>query len=284
MRVSAIFITLLAMIIFLGCDTTDINVHPTPEPDPVPEDMEFKLEIKHVGMYDVEVAITPPNDTITYCCGVVPNHMVKGDEEDYTLAMLALTDLQPNVFRGEGLYRSVGYLPASKQTFICFYDPVSCDQFVTPTTEAITLEFNTLSAPDVENSITSIELCGPYQREDILSLDPTISEVAASSEGMWYFYRITTANDNIMQIYSYPTYQLGMLDQYDRLFALLMQNGGGVVKNIINHPWDNSSIVVYAMVQDMEGVMSPIAESISLKNDMECRDAQEFVEFYYQCQ
>ncbi len=282
MRTSAIYLTILTMLIFFGCDTHNVNIQPTPEPDPVPPTLEFKLEIVHVGMYDVEVAIAPPNDTITYCCGVVPSHMIKGDEEDYTLAMLALTDHHPKAFKGEDLYRGAGYMASSKQTLICFYDPVSCDQFVTPTTEAITLEFTTLSAPDVENSISGIELCGPYQREDILSLDPTISEVAASDEGMWYFYRITTANDNIMQIYSYPTYQLGMLENYDRLFALLMQYGERVEKNIIHNPWDNSYVVVYAMVQDMAGTVSPIVESISLRNDMECCDAHEFIDFYYQ--
>ena len=280
MRTSVIFSMLLCLIAFVGCDAPNVDVQLPPEPDPMPTKLEFKIDVKRVGMYDVEIAITPPNDTIVYGCGVASASRAEGLEYGDLLARLAMKDANHQIFSGEGVYRGEGFLPSTKQIFICYYDPVSCDQYVSETTEAIVLEFNTLPAPEAKNCITKLQLCGPYSREGILNIDPNIVEVAASDEGMWYFYRIETANDDTAMIYSYPTYQLGLLDDYERLFALLMQNGWRAEKHYFNHPWDNDFIMVYAMVQDEDGVMSEIVASEVLKNDMECRDAQEFVDFY----
>ena len=280
MRTSAIFSVLLCLITFVGCDAPNVDVPPTPNPEPVPTELEFKIDVKRVGMYDVEIAITPPNDTIVYGCGVASGGRAEGLEYGDLLARLAMKDANHQIFSGEGVYRGGGFLPSTKQAFICYYDPVSCGQYVSETTEAIVLEFNTLPAPEAKNYITKLELCGPYSREGILNIDPSIGEVAASDEGMWYFYRIETANDNTAMIYSYPTYQLGLLDDYERLFALLIQNGWRAEKHYFNHIWDNDFIMVYAMVQDEDGVVSQIVASEVLKNDMECRDAQEFVDFY----
>jgi hypothetical protein len=131
-----------------------------------------------------------------------------------------------------------------------------------------------------KNGITDIELFGPYLREDILALDPSISEVI-ESDGAWYFYRITTQNDNIAKIYSYPTYQVAMMDAaYASLFMLIMQRSWMVENSYFCHPF-NSNLCVFAMVEDGDGVMSDIVMSNILNYNDQARDAQEFVDHYY---
>lgn len=113
-----------------------------------------------------------------------------------------------------------------------------------------------------------------------MALDPSISEVI-ESDGAWYFYRITTQNDNIAKIYSYPTYQVAMMDAaYASLFMLVMQRSWMVENSYFCHPF-NSNLCLFAMVEDGDGVMSDIAMSNILNYNDQARDAQEFVDHYY---
>lgn len=276
MRVNILHILLLVAVAFVGCAVPQEEIVETP---PVDEPT-FEIRFNHVGTHDVWFDVVPSCDSLTYGCGVVASHIAE-DADEYGLAHLAQQDSHYCKARGELSFRGDGYMAGSEQTIIIHYDTTTYDVAISENTKTFTLIFKTLDAPKCNNSVTSVELFGPYLRDEILLIDPTISEVEAESEGMWYFWRIETENDDIATLYCYPTYQLGMLEQYERLFALMVENSWRVNRHYINHPWQDY-IVVYAMVEDSSGGMSEIVESNYMRNTMQPRDAQEFVDFYHE--
>lgn len=278
MRVNVLDILLLAIIIFTGCNRPPVELIDMPQTD----EPTFEIRFQQVETYDVWFDVIPSCDSLTYGCGVVESHIAES-ADNYSLAHLAQRDSHYRKATGELSFHGGGYMADSNQTIIIHYDTTTYDAEISQNTKAYTFTFRTLATPKCNNSITSVELFGPYLRNDILLLDPTISEVEAEVEGMWYFWRIETANNDIAKLYYYPTYQLGMLEEYERLFALMIEQSERMDRHYVNHPWQDY-IVVYAMVEDSNGGMSDIVESNYLHNAMQIRDAQEFVEFYHEHQ
>lgn len=278
MKVNILHILLLATVVFASCNRPHGEIIETPPAD----ELTFEIKFDHVGTYDVWFEVIPSCDTITYGCGVVASHIAEF-ADDYGLAQLAHRDSHYCKAKGPLSFHGSGYMADSEQKIIIHYDTTTYNAEISKNTKAYTFIFKTLPAPKCNNSVTSVELFGPYLRDDILLIDPTISKVEAEADGMWYFWRIETENDDIATLYCYPTYQLGMLEQYERLFALMIDNSWRVDKHYINHPWQDY-IVVYAMVEDSNGGMSNIVESNYMHNSMQPRDAQEFVEFYHEQQ
>ena len=272
-----IYVLAIAVIAFWGCERANQNI-PTGGDDNgndvVVEEPTFEVEFKHIGWYDIEAEITPPEGVVEYGCGVVESSKVRDLGRHEIIIQFAHDDACHKLLYNKDIYSGYGYLDDHEYSLVCHYWVEGENE-----QKIYIHEFKTEAAPEAKNSITSIELFGPYLSEDILALDPTINEVAAEG-GLWYFYRITTENDNVKNIYSYPTYQVGMLEDYASLFMLVMQQSWRVEHNYFYHPF-NSYISVYAMVEDSEGVMSAIAESNILNNNAEARDAQEFVDYYY---
>lgn len=272
-----IYVLAIAVIAFWGCERANQNI-PTGGDDNgndvVVEEPTFEVEFKHIGWYDIEAEITPPEGVTEYGCGVVESNKVRGIENSELAIKWTHDDACHKLLYNKDIYSGYGYLNDHEYSLVCHYWVEGENE-----QKIYIHEFKTEAAPEAKNSITSIELFGPYLSEDILALDPTINEVAAEG-GLWYFYRITTENDNVKNIYSYPTYQVGMLEEYASLFMLVMQQSWRVEHNYFYHPF-NSYISVYAMVEDNDGVMSTIAESNILSNNAEARDAQEFVDYYY---
>ena len=278
MRVKNLHILLLVVVAFVGCSVPQGEIVETPPVD----ELTFEIEFNHVGTHDVWFEVIPSCDSVTYGCGVVATHIAES-ADDYGLAQLAKRDSHYCKTKGQLSFHGSGYMAGSEQTIIIHYDTTTENAELSENTKAYTFIFKTLPTPKCNNSVTSVELFGPYLRDEILLIDPTISEVEAEVEGMWYFWRIATENDDIATLYCYPTYQLGMLEQYERLFVLMIENSWRVDRHYINHPWQDY-LVVYAMVEDSNGGMSEIVESNYLHNTMQPRDAQEFVDFYHEQQ
>ena len=272
------YIATIAAIALIGCESAHNNIvnngdDNNPD-DAVVEEAKFEVEFSHIGWYDIEVEITPPEGVTEYGCGVVESDKIRNIDNSELAVRWAHDDACHKTLYNKDIYSGYGYLDGYEYSLVIHYKAEGEDE-----PKIYTHEFKTEAAPEAKNSITSVELFGPYLSEDILAIDPTISEVAAEG-GLWYFYRITTENDNVKNIYSYPTYQVGMLEDYASLFMLVAQQSWRVEHNYFYHPF-NSYISVYAMVEDSEGVMSAIAESNILSNNAEARDAQEFVDYYY---
>lgn len=278
MRVKILDILLLATTFFIGCNTPHEEIIERPDAD----ELTFEIVFDHIGAHEVWFDVIPSCDSVTYGCGVAESS-IAALADDYALAHLAQRDSHYHKAKGALSFHGGGYMAESEQTIIIHYDTSTYDAKISENTKAYTVNFKTLAMPKCNNSITSVELFGPYLRDEILRLDPAISGVEAETEGMWYFWRIETENDDIAKIYSYPTYQLGMLEQYERLFALMIEQSWRDTSNYVNHPWPNY-IVVYAMVEDSNGGMSDIVESNYLNNTMQSRNAQEFVDFYHEQQ
>ena len=273
-----IYVLAIAVIAFWGCERANQNI-PTGGDDNgndvVVEEPTFEVEFKHIGWYDIEAEITPPEGVTEYGCGVVESNKVRGIENSELAIKWTHDDACHKLLYNKDIYNGYGYLDDHEYSLVCHYWVEGENE-----QKIYIHEFKTEAAPEAKNGITDIELFGPYLREDILALDPSISEVI-ESDGAWYFYRITTQNDNIAKIYSYPTYQVAMMDAaYASLFMLIMQQSWRLEHNYFYHPYNNY-ICVYAMVEDGDGVMSTIAESNILSNNAEARDAQEFVDYYY---
>lgn len=272
-----IYVTIFALIALWGCERANQNI-PTGGDDNgndmVVEEPTFEVEFKHIGWYDIEAEITPPEGIVEYGCGVVESNKIQDIENSVLAVKWAHDDACHKTLYNRDIYSGYGYLDGYEYALVIHYKAEGDEEL-----KISTHEFKTEVAPEAKNGITDIELFGPYLREDILALDPSISEVI-ESDGAWYFYRTTTANDNIKNIYHYPTYQLGMLEDYASLFTLVMQQSWIAKHNYFYNPL-NGYICVYAMVEDNDGVMSTIAESNTLNNNTEARDAQEFVENYY---
>ena len=273
----SIYVLAVAVIAFWGCERANENI-PTGGDDNgndvVVEEPTFEVEFKHIGWYDIEAEITPPEGVVEYGCGVVESYKIQGIENSELAIKWAHDDACHKTLYNKDIYNGYGYLDGYEYSLAIHYTLEGEDE------PKISIhEFKTEEAPEAKNSITNVELLGPYLSEEILTIDPTISEVVADG-GLWYFYRIATENDNISKIHSYPTYQIGMLGEYASLFMLIAQQSQRVEHNYFYHPF-NSYISVYAMVEDREGVMSTIAESNILSNNAEARDAQEFVDYYY---
>ena len=272
-----IYVTIFALIALWGCERANQNI-PTGGDDNgndmVVEEPTFEVEFKHIGWYDIEAEITPPEGVVEYGCGVVESDKIRNIDNSELAVRWAHDDACHKTLYNKDIYSGYGYLDGYEYSLVIHYEIEGENEI-----KISTHEFKTEVAPEAQNSITSIELFGPYLSEDILDLDPTISEVTADG-GAWYFYRTTTANDNIKYIYHYPTYQLGMLEDYASLFMLVMQQSWIAKHNYFYNPL-NGYICVYAMVEDNDGIMSTIAESNILNNNAEARDAQEFVENYY---
>lgn len=272
-----IYVTIFALIALWGCERANQNIPTSGDDnsnDMVVEEPTFEVEFKHIGWYDIEAEITPPEGVVEYGCGVVESNKIQDIENSELAVKWAHDDACHKTLYNRDIYSGYGYLDGYEYALVIHYKAEGDEEL-----KISTHEFKTEVAPEAQNSITSIELFGPYLSEDILDLDPTISEVTADG-GAWYFYRTTTANDNIKNIYHYPTYQLGMLEDYASLFTLVMQQSWIAKHNYFYNPL-NGYICVYAMVEDNDGVMSTIAESNTLNNNTEARDAQEFVENYY---
>ena len=272
-----IYVLAIAVIAFWGCERANQNI-PTGGDDNgndvEVEEPTFEVEFKHIGWYDIEAEITPPEGVTEYGCGVVESNKVRGIENSELAIKWVHDDACHKLLYNKDIYNGYGYLDDHEYSLVCHYWVEGENE-----QKIYIHEFKTKVAPEAQNSITNVELFGPYLSEKILTIDPTISEVAAEG-GLWYFYRITTENDNVKNIYSYPTYQVGMLGEYASLFMLIMQQSWRVEHNYFCHPYNNY-ICVYAMVEDKSGVMSAIAESNILSNNAEARDAQEFVDYYY---
>ena len=272
-----IYVLAIAVIAFWGCERANQNI-PTGGDDNgndvVVEKPTFEVEFKHIGWYDIEAEITPPEGVTEYGCGVVESNKVRGIENSELAIKWVHDDACHKLLYNKDIYNGYGYLDDHEYSLVCHYWVEGENE-----QKIYIHEFKTEAAPEAKNSISNVELFGPYLSEEILTIDPTISEVAAEG-GLWYFYRITTENDNVKNIYSYPTYQVGMLGEYASLFMLIMQQSWRVEHNYFCHPYNNY-ICVYAMVEDESGVMSTIAESNILSNNAEARDAQEFVDYYY---
>ena len=272
-----IYVLAIAVIAFWGCERANQNI-PTGGDDNgndvEVEEPTFEVEFKHIGWYDIEAEITPPEGVTEYGCGVVESNKVRGIENSELAIKWVHDDACHKLLYNKDIYNGYGYLDDHEYSLVCHYWVEGENE-----QKIYIHEFKTEAAPEAKNSISNVELFGPYLSEEILTIDPTISEVAAEG-GLWYFYRITTENDNVKNIYSYPTYQVGMLGEYASLFMLIMQQSWRVEHNYFCHPYNNY-ICVYAMVEDESGVMSTIAESNILSNNAEARDAQEFVDYYY---
>lgn len=267
---------IVAALALLGCEEANNNI---PDNGDDPNDVEveepaFEVEFKHIGWYDIEAEITPPEGVVEYGCGVVESSKVRDLGRHEIIIQFAHDDACHKLLYNKDIYNGYGYLDDHEYSLVCHYWVEGENE-----QKIYIHEFKTEAAPEAQNSITNVELFGPYLSEEILTIDPTISEVAAEG-GLWYFYRITTKNDNVKNIYSYPTYQVGMLGEYASLFMLIMQQSWRLEHNYFCHPYNNY-ICVYAMVEDGDGVMSTIAESNILSNNAEARDAQEFVDYYY---
>ena len=273
------YIATIVSVALVGCECAHNDIVNNDD-DNNPNDVEveepaFEVEFKHIGWYDIEAEITPPEGVVEYGCGVVESHKIRDIDNSELAVRWAYDDACHKTLYNKDIYSGYGYLDDYEYSLVIHYTLEGEDK-----PKIYTHEFKTMAAPEAKNAITYIELFGPYLREDILALDPTISEVI-ESDGAWYFYRITTQNDNIAKIYSYPTYQVAMMDAaYASLFMLIMQQSWRVEHNYFCHPFNNY-ICVYAMVEDESGVMSAIAESNILNNNAEARDAQEFVDYYY---
>ena len=270
------YMLIVAALALLGCEEANNNI---PDNGDDPNDVEveepaFEVELKHIGWYDIEAEITPPEGVVEYGCGVVESSKVRDLGRHEIIIQFAHDDACHKLLYNKDIYSGYGYLDDHEYSLVCHYWVEGENE-----QKIYIHEFKTEAAPEAQNSITNVELFGPYLSEEILTIDPTISEVAAEG-GLWYFYRITTENDNVKNIYSYPTYQVGMLGEYASLFMLIMQQSWRVEHNYFCHPYNNY-ICVYAMVEDESGVMSTIAESNILSNNAEARDAQEFVDYYY---
>ena len=270
------YMLIVAALALLGCEEANNNI---PDNGDDPNDVEveepaFEVEFKHIGWYDIEAEITPPEGVVEYGCGVVESSKVRDLGRHEIIIQFAHDDACHKLLYNKDIYSGYGYLDDHEYSLVCHYWVEGENE-----QKIYIHEFKTKVAPEAQNSITNVELFGPYLSEEILTIDPTISEVAAEG-GLWYFYRITTENDNVKNIYSYPTYQVGMLGEYASLFMLIMQQSWRVEHNYFCHPYNNY-ICVYAMVEDESGVMSTIAESNILSNNAEARDAQEFVDYYY---
>ena len=272
-----IYVLAIAVIAFWGCERANQNI-PTGGDDNgndvEVEEPTFEVEFKHIGWYDIEAEITPPEGVTEYGCGVVESNKVRGIENSELAIKWVHDDACHKLLYNKDIYNGYGYLDDHEYSLVCHYWVEGENE-----QKIYIHEFKTEAAPEAKNSISNVELFGPYLSEEILTIDPTISEVVAEG-GLWYFYRITTENDNVKNIYSYPTYQVGMLGEYASLFMLIMQQSWRVEHNYFCHPYNNY-ICVYAMVEDKSGVMSAIAESNILSNNAEARDAQEFVDYYY---
>lgn len=270
------YMLIVAALALLGCEEANNNI---PDNGDDPNDVEveepaFEVEFKHIGWYDIEAEITPPEGVVEYGCGVVESSKVRDLGRHEIIIQFAHDDACHKLLYNKDIYSGYGYLDDHEYSLVCHYWVEGENE-----QKIYIHEFKTEAAPEAQNSITNVELFGPYLSEEILTIDPTISEVAAEG-GLWYFYRITTENDNVKNIYNYPTYQVGMLGEYASLFMLIMQQSWRVEHNYFCHPYNNY-ICVYAMVEDESGVMSTIAESNILSNNAEARDAQEFVDYYY---
>ena len=270
------YMLIVAALALLGCEEANNNI---PDNSDDPNDVEveepaFEVEFKHIGWYDIEAEITPPEGVVEYGCGVVENNKIQDIENSELAVKWAYDDACHKTLYNRDIYSGYGYLDGYEYALVIHYKAEGDEEL-----KISTHEFKTEVAPEAQNSITSIELFGPYLSEDILDLDPTISEVTADG-GAWYFYRTTTANDNIKNIYHYPTYQLGMLEDYASLFTLVMQRSWMVENSYFCHPF-NSNLCVFAMVEDGDGVMSDIVMSNILNYNDQARDAQEFVDHYY---
>lgn len=272
------YIVTIAAIALVGCESAHNNIVNNGDDnnpnDIVVEAAKFEVEFNHIGWYDIEVEITPPEGVTEYGCGVVESDKIRNIDNSELAVRWAHDDACHKTLYNKDIYSGYGYIDGYEYSLIIHYTLEGEDE-----PKIYTHGFKTEEAPEAKNSITSIELFGPYLGEEILAIDPTISEVVADG-GAWYFYRTTTANDNIKNIYHYPTYQLGMLEEYASLFTLVMQQSWIAKHNYFYNPL-NGYICVYAMVEDNDGVMSTIAESNTLNNNTEARDAQEFVENYY---
>lgn len=273
-----IHVLIIATLTLWGCERANNDI-PGNEDDPtnnvVVEKPTFEVELRDIGWYDVEAEITPPEGIAEYGCGVVESNKVRGIENIDIVVQLAHNDACHKRLFDKDIYSGYGLLDDYEYTLVIHYTAEGENEL-----KIYTHEFKTEAAPEAQNSITNVELFGPYLREDILALDPSISEVI-ESDGAWYFYRITTQNDNIAKIYSYPTYQVAMMDAaYASLFMLVMQRSWMVENSYFCHPF-NSNLCLFAMVEDGDGVMSDIAVSNMLNYNDQARDAQEFVDHYY---
>ena len=273
------YMLIVAALALLGCEEANNNIVDSGEGNNTGneevEEPAFGVEFKHIGWYDIEAEITPPEGVVEYGCGVVESSKVRDLGRHEIIIQFAHDDACHKLLYNKDIYNGYGYLDDHEYSLVCHYWVEGEDE-----QKIYIHEFKTEAAPEAKNGITDIELFGPYLREDILALDPSISEVI-ESDGAWYFYRITTQNDNIAKIYSYPTYQVAMMDAaYASLFMLIMQQSQRVEHYYFCHPFDGY-ISTYAMVEDKNGVMSHIVESNILSNSHEARDAQEFVNYYY---
>lgn len=273
------YILIVAALALLGCEEANNDIPDNGEGNNTGneevEEPAFGVEFKHIGWYDIEAEITPPEGVVEYGCGVVESSKVRDLERHEIIIQFAHDDSCHKLLYNKDIYNGYGYLDDHEYSLVCHYWVEGENE-----QKIYIHEFKTEAAPEAKNAITDIELFGPYLREDILALAPSISEVI-ESDGAWYFYRITTQNDNIAKIYSYPTYQVAMMDAaYASLFTLVMQQSWIAKHNYFYNPL-NGYICVYAMVEDRDGVMSAIAESNILSNNAEARDAQEFVDYYY---
>ena len=273
------YMLIVAALALLGCEEANNNIPDNGEGNNTGneevEEPAFEVEFKHIGWYDIEAEITPPEGVVEYGCGVVESSKVRDLGRHEIIIQFAHDDACHKRLYNKDIYNGYGYLDDHEYSLVCHYWVEGENE-----QKIYIHEFKTEAAPEAKNGITDIELFGPYLREDILALDPSISEVI-ESDGAWYFYRITTQNDNIAKIYSYPTYQVAMMDAaYASLFMLVMQRSWMVENSYFCHPF-NSNLCVFAMVEDGDGVMSDIAMSNILNYNDQARDAQEFVDHYY---
>ncbi|MBR5864909.1 MAG: hypothetical protein IKY89_01415, partial [Alistipes sp.] len=75
-----IYVLAIAVIAFWGCERANQNI-PTGGDDNgndvVVEEPTFEVEFKHIGWYDIEAEITPPEGVVEYGCGVVESSKVR---------------------------------------------------------------------------------------------------------------------------------------------------------------------------------------------------------------
>ena len=67
------YMLIVAALALMGCEEANNNI---PDNGDNPNDVEveepaFEVEFKHIGWYDIEAEITPPEGVVEYGCGVV---------------------------------------------------------------------------------------------------------------------------------------------------------------------------------------------------------------------
>ena len=119
-----IYVTIFALIALWGCERANHNTTGgEKEPDDVVvEEPTFEVEFTHIGWYDIEAEITPPEGVTEYGCGVVESDKIRNIDNSELAVRWAHDDACHKTLYNKDIYSGYGYLDNYEYTLVIHYE------------------------------------------------------------------------------------------------------------------------------------------------------------------